>query len=111
RMRVLFTDGGFRRPLLASPAAVVAAPAQGSGISAALSPPIAGLFPNPAMSSTTVKLTETGGVLGVYNLMGARVMVERVTQTSVQLDLAGLASGIYFIRLEGKGGGVRLVKM
>jgi len=111
RMRVLFADGGFRHALLASPAAAVSTPAQGSGVGVALAASVTGVYPNPTMNTTMIKLTETGGVLGVYNLMGARVMAVRVTQASVQLDLSGLASGIYFVKLEGKGGGIRLVKM
>jgi len=112
RMRVLFTDGGFRQPLLASPAAVAAVSSgQGGAAGVVVSSVVTGAYPNPTMNTTTVKLTETGGVLGVYNLMGARVMVLRVTQTTMQLDVSGLAGGIYFVRLEGKGGGVRLVKL
>jgi hypothetical protein len=63
------------------------------------------------MNTTSIRLTETGGVLGVYNLMGSRVMAVRVTQTTVQLDLSGLGPGIYFVRLEGRSGVVRLVKL
>jgi len=111
RMRVLFVDGGFRHALLASPAAVVSTPAQASGAGVTLTASVMGVYPNPTMNTTTVKLTETGGVLGVYNLMGARVMAVRVTQASVQLDLSGLAGGIYFVRMEGKSGGIRIVKL
>ncbi|WP_431214850.1 T9SS type A sorting domain-containing protein [Puia sp. P3] len=50
-------------------------------------------------------------MLGVYNMMGDRVMSVRVTQTSVRLELSGLTGGVYFVRMEGKSGGVRVVKL
>jgi hypothetical protein len=59
------------------------------------------IFPNPAVSLTTVQLTDPaclGGLLDVYNQLGQKVMTVRVTALTVQLDVAGLASGIYFIR-------------
>jgi len=108
RMRVLFADGGFRHVLLASPAAVAATQTQGSGATMVVSMSI---YPNPTMNSATVRMAEVGSVLGIYNMMGGRVMSVRVTQATVQLDLSGLAGGIYFVRQDGKSGGARVVKL
>ena len=69
------------------------------------------IYPNPTMNSATVRMAEVGSVLGIYNMMGGRVMSVRVTQATVQLDLSGLAGGIYFVRQDGKSGGVRVVKL
>ncbi len=97
RMRALFVPGGFRYPLLSSavPVAlddtVVTIADAGSGIS---------VFPNPAVNTVTVSLSDNGspgGVLGVYDLTGRRVMERRITSVSFQLDVSALKSGVYFI--------------
>ncbi|HET6256927.1 MAG TPA: M43 family zinc metalloprotease [Puia sp.] len=113
RMRSLFAPGGFRYPLLSStvPIAVadsVAASADGGGgIS---------VFPNPAVSSVTVKLadpTSMGGLLEVYDQLGRKVAVVRITSMVMQLDVSGWAGGVYFVRVEGgkKGAAIKLLKI
>ena len=110
RMLTLFAPGGFRYALLSdtvpvdtAAGTVPAATAEGSlsGMS---------IYPNPAVSLATVQLTDPaclGGLLDVYNQLGQKVMTVRVTALTIQLDVAGLASGIYFIRAsDGKKGAV-----
>jgi hypothetical protein len=103
RMRTLFDSGGFRRPLLYSPAALAADTMAGLGATLA-----AGghpeLYPNPAAGMVTVNLTdpaEVGGLLEVYNQVGQRMMVMRVTQQNFQLNVSSFAGGVYFIRVTG----------
>jgi hypothetical protein len=118
RMRTLFAPGGFRYPILSSPAAT-AAPGEpsdtaysnvGGGVSGAQ------VYPNPAASVVTVHLADVskiGSLLEVYNQMGQRVMGTRVTSQDFNLDVSGLAGGVYFIRLSNAGGqeSLKLVKM
>lgn len=107
RMRTLFMPGGSRYALLSSPAA--AAPAgepetKVSGSGAVLLTP--SLYPNPASSYISVTLrdaSQVGGLLEVYNQMGQIVIAMRVTGTSFQLNVSGLAGGLYFMRLVGGG--------
>jgi hypothetical protein len=100
RMRTLFDSGGFRRPLLYS----LAAGGQPE------------LYPNPAVGMVTVNLTdpaEIGGLLEVFNQVGQRVMVMRVTQQNFQLNVSSFSGGIYFIRVAGGGdrNTLKLVKL
>jgi len=116
RMLTLFAPGGFRNALLTdtvpvdtAKGAVTAAVTEGSVF-------VMGIYPNPAVGLVTVQLADPaclGGLLDVYNQLGQKVMTVRVTALTLQLDVAGLASGIYFIRAsDGKKGGVgKLMKM
>ena len=119
RMRTLFAPGGFRYALLTSPAAT--APASrvsqvtpGAGVGAGLGPSI---YPNPASGMVTVNLSSNipvGGLLDIYNQTGQLVKTVRVTQSTFQLDVSGLAGGVYFIRPENGTSGeppIKLVKL
>jgi hypothetical protein len=116
RMLTLFAAGGFRYALLADTVPVDTA--KGAVTAAATEGSLSGMtiYPNPAVSLVTVQLTDPaclGGLLDVYNQLGQKVMTVRVTALTLQLDVAGLASGIYFIRAsDGKKGAVgKLMKM
>jgi hypothetical protein len=118
RMRTLFAPGGFRYSILSSPAAS-AAPGEpsdtlysGGGFSAGNTR----VYPNPAMNMVTVHLADLsklGSLLEVYNQTGQRVMGMRVTSQEFNLDVSGLAGGVYFIRMSNSGGqqSLKLVKM
>jgi hypothetical protein len=45
-----------------------------------------------------------GSTLEVYDRMGQRVMGARVTNLTFALNVSGLASGLYFIRVNGTTG-------
>jgi hypothetical protein len=112
RMRTLFSPGGFRYPLLSSTVPVVVDSTEAEigpagGITA---------FPNPTVSGVTVKLADpssVGGLLEVYDQLGRRVAVVRITSSVLQLDVSGWASGVYFIRVGGGKNGetYKLVKI
>ena len=114
RMRTLFVSGGFRQALLSSDAGPVTTgignPVMpGAGDAAALD-----VYPNPARDVVTVKWQDgvrEGSLLGVYDQLGRRLMLVRVTGTTLSLDLSKLSGGIYYIRLEGGKGNSRLVKL
>jgi len=104
RMRTLFVQGGFRYPLLSTPAASVAAISSDSPTAAlpVSNPQTLRIYPNPAVSSVSVKISDAaclGSMLEVYDRMGQKVMVSRITDLSFGLDVSGLASGVYFIRV------------
>ncbi|HEV9036087.1 MAG TPA: T9SS type A sorting domain-containing protein [Puia sp.] len=118
RMRTLFAPGGFRYPILSSPAASAAPgePADTAYSGIGLSVGSARVYPNPAVSEVTVHLADlskVGSLLEVYNQEGQRVMGTRVTSQDFNLDVSGLSGGIYFIRLSNGGGqqSLKLVKM
>jgi hypothetical protein len=105
RMRTLFVPGGFRYPILSSNAASVAALATDSQTQVVASsgrPMVMSLYPNPAVSQVSVKMSD-GGALGsmleVYDQTGQRVMSSRVTDLSFGLDVSHLSSGVYFVRV------------
>jgi hypothetical protein len=108
RMLTLFAPGGFRYALLSDSVPVDTATAAVSVTATESSASGMAIYPNPAVSLATVQLTDPaclGGLLDVYNQLGQKVMTVRVTALTLQLDVAGLASGIYFIRVsDGKKG-------
>jgi len=119
RMRTLFAPGGFRYVLLSSPAASVAALSTDAGaetVNVANRPQTLSLYPNPAVSQVSVKISDAaclGAILEVYNQMGQRVMSSRVTSLSIGLDISHLPGGVYFIRINGGKGvtGYSFVKL
>ncbi len=119
RMRTLFAPGGFRFPILSSPAASVAAITTAAttvattGNSGELS---LRMYPNPATTMVSVRMDNNaalGDLLDVYNQVGQKVMSQRVTDLTLQMDLSSLAGGVYFVRLRGghAPGSVKLVKI
>lgn len=105
RMRTLFADGGFRQPLLSSPAASVNPvttdnlidPVSGTGDGMSLR-----LYPNPSATSVSVQLNDAallGSAVDVYNQVGEKVLTARITTLSFQLNISSLAGGIYFVHL------------
>jgi hypothetical protein len=104
RMRTLFADGGFRQPLLSSPAASVSAITTGSSGQPVSSGNLFNLqlYPNPAATTVLVKMSDAtllGSVMEVYNQVGERVLARQVDALSFQLNISSLPGGVYFIRL------------
>ncbi len=102
RMRALFAPGGYRNGLLTSPAATAAPGEPAEVLARSGNFPAADVFPNPASSYVSVNLkdpAQVGCLLSVYTLTGQVVLTERVTQQSFQLNVSGLAAGLYFIHL------------
>ena len=119
RMRALFAPGGFRFPILSSPAASVAAitttgttvAATGNGGEVSLR-----MYPNPATTMVSVVMdnpASLGAILDVFNQVGQKVMSQRVTELTLQMDLSSLAGGVYFVRLRNTSspGSFKLVKV
>ncbi|WP_121354729.1 M43 family zinc metalloprotease [Flavisolibacter nicotianae] len=97
RMRLQFAEGGWRASLL-----------QSRGLSepwmqqAALPAAAATLYPNPAQDKVTIQVGQflIGKKLSLFNSQGLLQNVETITSTLHTLSLAGLKSGVYFLRGE-----------
>ncbi len=121
RMRTLFADSGFRAPLLTSnglSGTSVPIGSTGSGTTPSSGSINNGfdlhIYPNPA--STVVTLTtnqsaSAGSLLEIYDQVGQRVMVVRISGTSSQLNISSLPGGLYFIRVNGAKSSFRLIKI
>lgn len=102
RMRSLFAPGGFRYPLLSSTVPVAAADS-----AVVVDEPAIGAietYPNPAVSSVTVKLpalSDVGGLLDVYDQLGRKILTIRITSPYMQLDVSEWNKGMYLLRVEG----------
>ncbi|MDD6210674.1 MAG: T9SS type A sorting domain-containing protein [Bacteroidales bacterium] len=59
----------------------------------------ASVYPNPASDIIYVKTNVTDGdaVVNIYNASGVRVMSETTTSEELQMNVAGLASGYYYV--------------
>jgi hypothetical protein len=60
------------------------------------------LYPNPA--SETVQIKNPGsdsGIVTIFNCMGKMVLQQNITPYSIQIDVSGLANGLYSVELRG----------
>jgi len=103
RMLALFAPGGPRNAILSSPAASAPAGQPSSAVAGnTVSLMAPSLYPNPASSYVSISLkdeTQMGALLQVYNQMGQIVLATRITSENFQLNISGLAGGLYFVRL------------
>ena len=107
RMRALFAPGGARYSLLASngltgatTAEEAALPVPQTKVPALFS---VMLYPNPAISTITIQSDESvnciGKTISIYNHLG-QVVNNTLLQTRNQsIDVSGLHSGVYFIKI------------
>jgi hypothetical protein len=103
RMRTLFAAGGFRYPLLSSPAASVAPVSTGTSTTVVSGNEISvQIYPNPAATTVLVRMNNQamlGSLLDVYNQMGQKVLSRRMNDLSLQLDLSAWPGGVYFLHI------------
>ncbi|MFO7790574.1 MAG: T9SS type A sorting domain-containing protein, partial [Bacteroidales bacterium] len=59
-------------------------------------------YPNPATRHISITGSESGGQLRVYNQKG-QVCLEKEYRAGSTLDVSGLSSGVYSIRLNAGG--------
>ena len=119
RMQALFAPGGERYPLLSSnvlTATPLASPTSAPVQSDTGGDPALVLYPNPATSRVTVRLTGStvlGTSVEIYNQVGLKVMTASLTQETTDLNISSLTRGIYFLKVsDGKSGHVsRFLKM
>ncbi|MCW2118194.1 T9SS type A sorting domain-containing protein [Flavobacterium sp. 7A] len=69
-----------------------------------------GVYPNPATTFVSVT-SKNGGLISVYNTLGAEVLADKAVSANYQLNVSGLSSGVYLLKLtsEGKSGITKLV--
>ncbi|MFD2721202.1 T9SS type A sorting domain-containing protein [Hymenobacter monticola] len=72
---------------------------------AVLRPESIGLFPNPAHGRATVQLPAGAGpaALTVLDALGRPVRTQIATASKADLDLTGLAPGLYAVRVQAGG--------
>ena len=117
RMHTLFAEGGARYPILSSDVLTATpipnpnATTRSSGSSIVLN-----FYPNPTVSTVSVSLSNESGIgsmLEVYNQVGQRVMVQRITSLNFQLNVSSLTNGVYYIQVSSsdKGNSYKLIKI
>ena len=60
------------------------------------------IFPNPAKDQLTVSLSslpENGGLIGIYNSMGALIYTTKIEGLENRIDLTKLPAGMYVVRV------------
>lgn len=62
------------------------------------------VYPNPANSVVIVKATDKAAKVKLYNAVGALVMESNMNNGQATLQVAELAKGLYFVRLEDNNG-------
>jgi len=88
--------------------------ASSSSASAAKSPQVisdkkigAKIYPNPVQSILHVAFNSTGTtqkIVSLFNASGQSVLMKQTTESAMQIDVKGLASGTYFIRISNANG-------
>jgi len=59
------------------------------------------IYPNPTSTNITIEST-TRGSLSFLDLNGQQLVQQEITEPSTTIDLSGLKSGVYFVRLTGE---------
>ena len=59
------------------------------------------LFPNPTSSSLTISSTNNFSQITITNLLGQTLFTHDYNAAQVQVDVADLPSGIYFVKING----------
>ncbi len=67
------------------------------------SPVVANVYPNPAHEYLKVVADRTIDNIYLMNIVGQKVAGKSVNGTSTQLNLSGITSGVYFLRIECNG--------
>jgi hypothetical protein len=57
-------------------------------------------YPNPVSNILNIEYTGDLSNVSVYNLLGQQVLTKKVTATSTQIDMSGLNSGTYLVKVE-----------
>ena len=61
------------------------------------------IYPNPSFTQITFEISAipTIGQLSIMNLTGQELISQQVTELKTVIDISGLPSGVYFVRLTG----------
>ncbi|HLY69715.1 MAG TPA: M43 family zinc metalloprotease [Puia sp.] len=116
RMRALFEPEGVRYPMLSSGALAATALDDTAGISGEPEAvALVSVYPNPAADLVTVSMTDQnaiGATIELYNQVGQRVISQKISQLTFQINIGTLNRGIYYLKInDGKSKNVtKLVK-
>jgi len=69
------------------------------------------IFPNPASGILNIKNIEGKSTLSLYDIEGKMIVAKSTEQTSEQMDISNLASGIYVVELKKQDGGTSRKKL
>ncbi|MFH1160953.1 MAG: T9SS type A sorting domain-containing protein [bacterium] len=58
------------------------------------------IYPNPASTDITISIPTTGS-LSILNLNGQEILQQEITEPTTTVDVSGLKSGVYFVRVKG----------
>lgn len=64
------------------------------------------IYPNPATNKTFIKSDEIMKIIKIYNQNGQMVLLENINNDFYELNTSKLSTGVYFIKVETKTGGV-----
>ncbi|RYD90057.1 MAG: T9SS type A sorting domain-containing protein, partial [Sphingobacteriales bacterium] len=70
------------------------------------------VYPNPVKDVLTLSYTSEITSVTVYNLLGQQVLNKNVNQDETQIDLSGLSSGAYMVRVvaDDKAAAIKIIK-
>lgn len=68
-------------------------------------------YPNPVKNTLTISGNQNMTLVEVYNLMGLKMMSKKPDNKEVSLDLSGLSSGNYIIKVTDKNGSSKTIKI
>ncbi|WP_181368994.1 T9SS type A sorting domain-containing protein [Flavobacterium pallidum] len=57
------------------------------------------LYPNPVKDELTINGTKTIQEVGIYNLLGQKVLGQKIDAVSGSMDVSGLETGVYLVRV------------
>ncbi len=57
------------------------------------------IYPNPARTQLTISSAERMNIIYITNLVGQTVMNQQPNSSKVQVDISGLPTGVYFVRV------------
>jgi endonuclease I/chitodextrinase len=61
------------------------------------------IFPNPTNGNTLFINSTEQGIATIYNLLGKRILVSKITSTKKPIDITNLTKGIYLIKINTDG--------
>ena len=64
----------------------------------------ANIFPNPTTGNIVVESNAIGADITVYDMFGKLMMTSKVTDIRTELDLSGIAPGVYMVRIANNSG-------
>ena len=59
------------------------------------------IYPNPATTSLTISASDRITAIAITNLLGQAVYTNQYNSTQVQVDVADLPAGVYFVKVNG----------